>query len=325
LQPDTAGSAPAFRGSLCGRERTRVVKHRFPDLESQLAKDPKLAKHLALLRALRHLAAVAGKTNADADAAYHEVQWAIESLEGRILRESKIQGRVDYRRDDETPEERKERVAKEERLAEEKLLAARPWHIAARLVRIKSYELGIGHPRRSKQKALDRSLKELSLDNDKKLGPADLSPTETRAVELVRGAKATAKKNLIEKQAIAIANAVKVDFSRKRKSGRPAGRRRNIIFDQTNFKHQLRLTATEVIEAVLPIIEELAGPENSSAPGSAMIAAVVAVVQTVDLEPKPAPKKVKAAGAERTEFDEKTAADIVWKLQKRRRRGRRRR
>jgi hypothetical protein len=271
------------------------LKFKFDDLALRLA-----GRDLALLAALRHVAA---RTNADADAAYHESRLAIEGLKHRILRESKIHKRLDYHRNlpNETEEERtaqcareteeereerrangkleQERVAEEKRVAEENLLATRSWHLLARLVRMKSYELGKGKPRRSKG-ALNRSLEELP--TDRHLGPDDLSPVENRAIEIIRGAKRNAKKNPIEKNAIAIADAVLADISPVKESGRPASRP-NIIFDVESFQHNLKLTVIEVVEVVLLIIERLAGPNNSTAPGSMMIAAVVAAVESAGL------------------------------------------
>jgi hypothetical protein len=283
------------------------------DLASLLAKDPLLAKDLPLLKALRRLGAAAGKISTDADAAYYQIQIELDGLRNRILRESKLRGRVERSSDEQAA-----RAAEEK----EKLLQHRPWHIIARLVRAKRYQLGIGRRRRSsEQKALERSLKELKLDEndpDVKLGPGDLTPVETRAVQLVRGEKVNARKNPIEVQAVAIATAIEADFSRKRKGGRPAARRHNIVFDETSIQYQLRLTATEVIEAALSTIEDLAGPANSSAPNSAMIASVIAVVKAAGVEPRPMPKRIKAAGVTQKTFDANSCASIVWKVQRRR-------
>jgi hypothetical protein len=49
----------------------------------------------------------------------------------------------------------------------------------------------------------------------------------------------------------------------------------------------LKLTVIEVVEVVLLIIKRLAGPNNSTAPGSMMIAAVAAAVRSAGLECDP--------------------------------------
>jgi hypothetical protein len=265
------------------------------DLAVLLAKDPLLAKHLRLLQALRGLAVAAGKTNIEADAAYHDVQFAIDDLKGRAIRESH-------------KAERAAKVAEKEK--EETRLRHRPWRIVARLVRAKRYQLGIGGRRRaSEPNAVERSLDELKLkrhpdDPDIKISPEDLSVVEVRAVELARGKQANARKNQIEVQAIEIAAAVDADLTSKSKAR----------------GHDIGLRLRDVIEAVLPPIEDLAGPANSTAPGSAMIAAVLAAVKASDIEPKPKPGrgKIRAAGMTRRTFDARSAATITWRLQRKR-------
>jgi hypothetical protein len=260
----------------------------FPDLELQLADLP---DHLALLAALRGLSREVGKTDAAADVTFHEIRWAIEGLQNRILRESKMHGRVEYLNRNETANQRKERVAKGKRLTQElaksKELAARPTDFIARLVRIASYQLGkFGQPRLGKQKAQDRALAEdfPLVEEERRVNrKSDLRPAESRAIEIIQGEKPKAKKNPIERTAIQLARAVIADFSRKKESGRPAGRP-DIIFDVENFQHNLKLTVIEVIEVVLPKIEDLAGSKNSSAPGSMMIAAVAGAVRSGGLE-----------------------------------------
>jgi hypothetical protein len=276
------------------------------DLASLLANDPLHAKDLRLLKALRHLAKAAGKTVAVADAAYHEVQFDIDSLNHRTLREGRIRRQAERAADEEGEEGRR--------------LRHRPWHIIARLVRAKRYQLGIAGRRRSSEpKAIERSLNELRLDPKKpnvKLGPDDLTPVETRAVELVRGEKANARKNRVEEQAIEIATAVNADLFREPRAGRPPNRRRNIDFDNTTDQYDLHLTATDVVETVLPSIERLAGSANSSAPGSAMIAAVVAAVKVACVDPKQMPQK--KIGAVRKKFDAESAGIVTWRLQRER-------
>jgi hypothetical protein len=146
---------------------------------------------------------------------------------------------------------------------------------------------------------------------------SDLTPVERRAVEIVRGAQRKAKKNFAEKEAVRLADAVLADWPPpKRSAGRPAGRSIIVVDPETM---NLKLSVREIIEAVLPIIEELAGPNSSSAPDSAMIAAVVAVVNVAATKAKPKDKKIMAAGtAARKELNAERAADIVRKLRKRR-------
>lgn len=270
---------------------------KYPDLKSLLAND---ARYLALLRALRRLAAAAGNTNTDADAAYHEVRWAIERLEGRVLSEG--------------------RAGERKRAAKTPPTSPRgaPRITISRLVRIKAYELGIGQPRRSN--AWNTTLKkDFPLDEKSQLAfrKSDLTPVETRAAEIVRGRPRKASKNFAEIEAIGLADAVLADWPMlTQRAGRPAGRRR-IVRDPQTLEYDLKLSAREIIAAVLPIVEALAGPENSLAPESAMITAVVAAVKAADIDPKtiPTKKKIKAAGtATRPEFDAQRASNIVRKL-----------
>lgn len=255
---------------------------KFPDLETHLA-----GVDLELLGALRQHAVAAGKTNADADDAFHSIRLVIESLEYRILRESKIYGQVDYINRD--IEEQLEDLFRRY-FAAQKLLSARPTNYIARLVRIAAYRQGkLGESRLTKQEATRRATEEdflLDEGNREVIKNSSLRPAETRAIEIIQGSKVKANKNPIEKAAIELANEVLADFSRKSKSGRPAGRRDNIVFDAENFEHDLKLTVIEVVKAVLPFIEQLA-PNSSSKPDSLMIAAVVKAVRSAGLKCEP--------------------------------------
>jgi hypothetical protein len=268
---------------------------KYPGLESLLTKHP---THRALLRALRRLAAAAGKTKADADAAYHDVRLAIESLENRILRE----GRSGERK----------RIAK----APPTSPHCAPAITIKRLVRTKAHELGIGQQRL--RNAWEIALKQFPLDEAE--AQADLTPVETRAFEIVRGRPRKARKNFAEVNAIQIADAVLAEWPLlAQRVGRPAGRR-CIVRDPKTLEYDLKLSAREIIEAVLTSIEALAGPENSSAPGSEMIAAVVTAVKAANMDTQSASEdnKIKAAGtATQTAFDEERASSIVQKLQRR--------
>jgi hypothetical protein len=274
------------------------------DLASLLAKDRLLAKDLALLKALRRLAAAAGKTNADDDLAYYEIQIAIENLRHRFLREDRIRQAAKAMASAPPPSSSP---------------TSAPLVTIQRLVRIKAHELGIVDRRSKTQHAawratlkrdfpLDEAKREVRQNNDQ-------TPVEKRAVEIVRGAQRKAKKNFVEKEAVRLADAVLADWPPPaRKRGRPTGRGTIVVDPETK---DLKLSAREIIEAVLPIIEGLAGPNSSSAPDSAMIAAVVAVVRAATTEAKPK-DKIKAAGtAARKKLNAERAAEIVRELQRR--------
>jgi hypothetical protein len=276
------------------------------DLASLLAKDPLLAKDLALLKALRRLAAAAGKTNADDDLAYYEIQIAIENLRHRFLREDRIRQAAKAMASAPPPSSSP---------------TSAPLVTIQRLVRIKAHELGIVDRRSKTQHAAWRATlkRDFPLDEAKRevRQNTDQTSVEKRAAEIVRGAQRKAKRNFVEKEAVRLADAVLADWPPlTQRAGRPAGRRR-IVRDPQTLEYDLKLSAPEIIAAVLPIIKALAGPENSLAPESAMIAAVVAAVKAADIDPKTIPKKkkIKAAGtAARTEFDAQRASNIVRKL-----------
>jgi hypothetical protein len=276
------------------------------DLASLLAKDRLLAKDLALLKAVRRLAAAAGKTNVDGDLAYYEIQIAIENLRHRFLRKDRI---------------RQAAKAMESAPPPSSSPTSAPLVTIQRLVRIKAHELGIVDRRSKTQHAawratlkrdfpLDKAKREVRQNNDQ-------TPVEKRAVEIVRGAQRKAKKNFVEKEAVRLADAVLADWPPPARSrGRPTGRGTIVVDPETK---DLKLSAREIIEAVLPIIEGLAGPNSSSAPDSAMIAAVVAVVRAATTEAKPKDKKIKAAGtAARKKLNADRAAEIVRELRRRR-------
>ncbi|WMT71335.1 hypothetical protein [Bradyrhizobium sp. Ash2021] len=276
------------------------------DLASLLAKDPLLAKDLALLKALRRLAAAAGKTNADGDLAYYEIQLAIENLRHRFLREDRIRQAAKAMASAPPPSSSP---------------TSAPLVTIQRLVRIKAHELGIVDRRSKTRHAAWRATlkRDFPLDEAKRevRQNTDQTPVEKRAVEIVRGAQRKAKKNFVEKEAVRLADAVLADWPPPAGlRGRPTGRGTIVVDPETK---DLKLSAREIIEAVLPIIEGLAGPNSSSAPDSAMIAAVVAVVRAATTEAKPKDKKIKAAGtAARKKLNAERAAEIVRELQRRR-------
>jgi hypothetical protein len=272
---------------------------KYPNLEALLK-----GRELASLKKLR-LAAAANKNNTDADLAYYKIQMVIENLQYRFLREDRI---------------RRPAKARKSASPSSSSPTSAPLVTIQRLVRIKAYELGIVDRRSKTQHAawlatLDRDFP-LKEAKQEVLQNSDLTPVESRAVEIVRGAQRKAKKNFAEKDAVRLADAVLSDWPPpKRSAGRPEGRGIIVVDPETM---NLKLSEPEIIEVVLPIVEELAGPHSSSAPDSAMIAAVVAVVNSVATEAKPKDKKIMAAGtAGRKELNAERAADIVRKLRAR--------
>jgi len=218
-----------------------------------------------LLEGLQRLAveALHPDANEAAVSSYLSVQDAIARLREKKIRDQKQRQRRAGRR-----------AARKERLKPTR-------EHAARLVRMKARQLGIGHLRTREDRAMRRMQEETPIDEtrrDVQLGK--LSPAEERAVEIVCGARIKAKKNRIESKAIKIADAVKGEWfadQAARPRGRPKGSMINIA-----DRDQLP-SVTEVIAAVGPTIQELARGAASTAPRSAMIAAVVAAVEAAGL------------------------------------------
>jgi hypothetical protein len=158
--------------------------------------------------------------------------------------------------------------------------------IIARRVRAKSYELGIGRRRCSQHEAERRASLDFPLDERNRQiiwNKADMRPAEARAMAIIGGAQRNARKNPVERDAIALANAVNTDWSPKpKRPGRPVGRRK-IVLDEKKLEHNTQLSVTEVVQVTLPIIEQLAGPANSSSPRSTMIKTVSAAVKSSGL------------------------------------------
>ena len=221
-------------------------------LERAAESNPASRVHLQLALSLRQLAAVIGKDTDAADEAYHDIQRAIEDLQSRKLR--------DLRR----------RLLMGRRTGE--MDAA----TASLLVRAKAYELGLGQLRCRQHEAERRALQDFPLDEERRRVIRDISrlrPAERRAVEIIGGAPRKARKNPIERDAIILADAVIADWKPRptRKPGRPAGSRIAL-----NPKTMALPAVAEIIEVVLPVIDQFAGPSNSSSAIKAVSAAIKA-------------------------------------------------
>ena len=216
--------------------------------------------HLNLLRLLSAEARQPNGGNA-AVLAYFEVHYEIEAL-------------IDRKNRTERQRTRHHKVVK-------------PWRHwtddqRVRLVHIKAYELGIGHPRRSRQEAEWLALQDFKLNERQRRvmwEKGDLSPVELRAMTILNGASRNAKKNFREKRAIRLADGVIAEWCRpRRRPGRPAGSK--IKLARKTIDDPKLASVAEVIEAILPIIEQLAGSRISSSPGSTMIKAGASAVRS---------------------------------------------
>ena len=105
---------------------------------------------------------------------------------------------------------------------------------------------------------------------------ADLNPVEKLAVELLCGRKRKPRKNSLEKRAEQLAKAVQRDwFSPIKRIGRhPGTDSRKGIAIEGNW-YEVPLSASEVIDAAMPVIDELAGNKISG------LRALVAAVHTI--------------------------------------------
>jgi hypothetical protein len=219
-------------------------------LERATASNRASQVHLELARSLRHLAGEFGKDNAAADEAYHAIQSAVTKLEGEKLRH--VRGRLAKPR------------GKSEK-ADHTTVFSR----TARLVRAKAYQLGIGQKRYGQHEAERLASRDFPLDIARRRAiwdPCKLRPVERRATDIIMGAPRKARKSSIESDAIALADAVIADWkpSPKRAPGRPAKSR----------SAMKRPAVAEVIEAVLPIIDQLAGKPSSASVINSVCAAV---------------------------------------------------
>ena len=217
-----------------------------------------------LLAALRQLATEAQHPNPSDAAAdtYLSVQDAIEQLRYKKSREQRKRQR-----------RARERAARQQRLV--------PTHEhAARLVRMKAHQLGIGYLRKREDKAIKLMQKEMPIDRKaRRVQVGNLNRIEQRAVEIVRGARAKSRMDRIEIKAITLANEVKTEWFTPQ-TARPRGRPKGSMIGTTKDKPDQLSSVSEVIFAVSPPIQKLAG---AAASPSAMIAAVEAAVRVAGL------------------------------------------
>jgi hypothetical protein len=104
---------------------------------------------------------------------------------------------------------------------------------------------------------------------------ADLNPVEKLAVELLCGRKRKPRKNSLEKRAEQLAKAVQHDwFSPIKRIGRHPGTDSRKGIAEGNW-YDVPLSASEVIDAAMPVIDELAGNKISG------LRALVAAVHTI--------------------------------------------
>lgn len=112
---------------------------------------------------------------------------------------------------------------------------------------------------------------------------ADLNPVEKLAVELLCGRKRKPRKNSLEKRAEQLANAVQRGwFSPNKRIGRHPGTDScKGIAIEGNW-YDVPLSASEVIDAAMPVIDELAGNKISGL--RALVAAVHTIASSTSLE-----------------------------------------
>jgi hypothetical protein len=104
---------------------------------------------------------------------------------------------------------------------------------------------------------------------------ADLNPVEKLAAELLCGRKRKPRKNSLEKRAEQLAKAVQRDwFSPIKRIGRHPGTDSRKGIAEGNW-YDVPLSASEVIDAAMPVIDELAGNKISGLRG------LVAAVHTI--------------------------------------------
>jgi hypothetical protein len=126
----------------------------------------------------------------------------------------------------------------------------------------------------NKRKRLDR---DDAIEDATSTTVADLNPVEKRAVELLSGRKRKPRKNHLEMRADQLANAVQREwFSPSKRAGRPPGTNSSKRIIIKDWSYEVPLSASEVIDAVMPAIDELTGNKISGL--QALIAAVKTVV-----------------------------------------------
>lgn len=85
----------------------------------------------------------------------------------------------------------------------------------------------------------------------------EFSPIERRSIELLEGRRPKARKNIVEREAIEFAKRVAVNWMPKPNRGRPAGAKGRL---ENDIRLQdVPLTVRETVEAVAPLLIDLAG------------------------------------------------------------------
>jgi hypothetical protein len=133
----------------------------------------------------------------------------------------------------------------------------------------RSLKFGI-QPRLNRQQAIDHATS---------ITLAELGPVERRAVEILCGARPKSKKNHVEDRAVRLAAVVNRDwFSANKCAGRSRGSHsfKRIEVGEC-FSYDVPLSITEVISAVMPSIDDLAGMSNRAC--IPVLPALVAAVQ----------------------------------------------
>jgi hypothetical protein len=235
-----------------------------PDLETWLERSGSLTKaNRDLLEQLQLLAAEAGQPGEAAVLAYYRIHREIPSLIGRKLRA-----------------ERQAQHDKGVKGIRQRQRGTNGWHVL--LVRIKAYEFGIRRPCQSPEQARQLALQDFRIDEGERRviwTESDLSPVERRALAILGGAQPVAKKNILEHRAIKLANAVNTEwFNPRGKRGPPAGSKMKLV--RAAVGNPKLPSVAEVIEAIFPIIEQLAGRKTSSSPRSTMIKAIASAVRS---------------------------------------------
>jgi hypothetical protein len=142
--------------------------------------------------------------------------------------------------------------------------------ILVRRAAIEHRSLKLGVPRLNRQKAINHATS---------ITLAELRPVEGRAVEILCGGRPKSTKNRVEERAVTLATAVnRVWFSANKCAGRSRGipSIKGIKIGQVSL-YEVPLSMTEVIAAVMPLIDDLAGmPNRACIP---VLPALVAAVQ----------------------------------------------
>jgi hypothetical protein len=237
------------------------------DLERVLARGEHTQAHLELIRKLRLLSSDAGLSHEAADDAYFEVLNAIdrlmhEGLRARSLKQKARKAEATRSKPEPSPD------------------------FVVRQVRMSARRLGIGWPRCSEEQAIRLVVMDFPpLDDPRyvRWKESDLRPAERRAMQMILdGTPPKAKKNPIELDAMRIVDAVEAEWSARRASGRPKGRK--TLVHQKSDDAFRPAAVRDVINSVTPPILQLAGARASSLPSSMTIETVVAAVKAAGLQ-----------------------------------------